>query len=541
VLDARTRKTLGGAKVRFLGGSSKLSLESGISTFDSVGTGTNIVEVSLDKYAAVQDTVQIPSAEKGRIPEESALRTILLHKQGVSLKGKILLRPKDSKAELRPGKDVIVELRLPSRFVNGYQAAKTDGNGEYVFEDLPEYAEYALKALSYETGTERYGSQVLAPVSQDLEAGISHTLPIGMLSFLSGSSLYMLTPMEGEWAVGKDFKVLFSAGIDTGSLDAGSIRLLQNGVAIALDYSWEKGNTQLSLIPYQGKWPAGGTLTVSLQGFRDVDGNRLDASGSLGSAQIVLKPSFSGKELGAVDSIWIKSQIVFNIFQTPVDTNAIDWNTTSYQLVWNAVDGADGYDVYSRETPASLWLLTGSSDDTTFSMNVQAPTTYKPITRSHLVVARSGTFRADISQARILELEDEIGPVLSGTGYLRKEDASQSVDNSYSSEPKKIAIIMDLKGAGYPYGIMEPLDTHVEPKLYFDRINTFYSYPTEPWPVFTEFQWLSGTSARIVFIIAANSNAMGLRLRVDLKEMRDKNGNPLTSIYGTPSTTLDLY
>lgn len=538
ILDARTRAPLAGAKVARIDGKSVETLENGTCAFDSVLNGTLPLEVRLKGYETILEEVQIQPNEGKDQSSKTVLSTLLMHKIGATVKGKLLLASRNPSEGPSPAESVSLELRLPGEFVAGYRTAKTDANGDYAFTDLPEYAEYAITILPRKFGANLYGGQTLATVPGDLAAGEPRQLPTTTLVTAPSGSLYMLSAPKGEWQPGKKFTVWFSDRIDTSVLEQDAVQLLKNGVPIAIRYNWENVTSGLSIQPFEGDWPSG-VLTLSMKGFVDRGGNPLSGN-AYDPVQVALTAPFPVNGLGNVDSLWVTTNFYSPYTSTSVDTNVLDFNTTDYTLHWTKVEGADAYEVYTRETPASVWLLTQTVlEDTAAAMHINAPATYKPFTRSHMVVAKSGTHRADFSSATVLALRDGMGPNLTQTYYTSFQFASPnaSFNNTAGDTALKVRVRMDLR-SNYNVAI-EPLDTTATPGLKMEK-NPYYTYYGESHVYVSGFTWITGTSAIIEFTIPPNEYPYYYTLTLDFSRMTDLSGNRVWSTSGKPIVTYTL-
>lgn len=530
VLDARTRAPLAGAKVLRLDGKGAETLANGTCTFDSAQIGAMPLEVRLAGYATLQEEVQIP-ANAGKDPSpRSVLSTLLMHKTGATLKGKLLLASRNPAEGLSPAEGVKLELLLSDEFVDGYRTATTDADGDYAFTDLPEYTGYAIAILPRKFGANLYGGQALEPVPGDLAAGETRQLPATTLATAPSGSLYLLTAAKSEWQAGKKFTVWFSDRIDTSVLASDAVELSKNGVPVAIRYNWENVTSGLSIQPFQGDWPAG-ELTLTMKGFVDRGGNPL--SGTAAPVQVALTSPFPLDGVGNVDSLWVTTMMYSPGASTIVDTNALDYNTADYTLHWNKVPGADAYEVYTRETPASVWLLTQTVyEDTIAPLHFNAPTAYKPLTRSHMVVAKSGTHRADFSSAAVLPLVDGIGPNLSLLYYspFQVLSPNPNFNNLYGDTTLIVRVKMELR-SNYNVPI-EPLDTARTVNMKIEKPS--YSYYGDSKVTVSAFTWISATSAIIEFSVPPHEYPYNYALSLDFSRMTDLSGNRVWSSSGKP-------
>ncbi|MDB5051060.1 MAG: hypothetical protein JWO30_4131 [Fibrobacteres bacterium] len=538
VLDASTRQPLKGAEIVFIGGPTVISREDGTISVDSIGIGSHLVRTGLQGYETAEDEVQLSVYGVETVKPQATLKTILLHKQGVSVSGKILIGPKSGKGALQVGNGVTVELRLNGNFVDAFRTAQSSESGEFRFTGLPENVECSLSVQSLVKDGDTYGVSDQPRTPADLAVGVDYRLPTSILRFFPKGGLLVLSPSEIKLQLGKPLEILFSNSIDTADLPTDAVTLLSNNVSVAIRYSWKDGNTILSLMPFQGDWPSLGALSIYLSGLKDTDGNLLQGPVN-GKVAIDLTTEAPAGGLRPVDSIWVKS-VYFSDPFFAVDTDVVDYSTPHYTLTWNKVEGAGEYEVYTRETPDALWLLSGTAfRDTTFEYSSPDDgRVYKPMTRQHMVVAMTQGGRGDISKAPVLSLKDGLGPTVGYGSTLAKVNQNESFDNTSGTEPKTVLLKMTLRNqAG---NALEPLDVSRGPAFKVVEggyIGGYYYGNYNYKPGIAKFTWTAGNTALIEVTIDPGKDGRGDTITLDLNGIQDLAGNPLMGMLGIQGLT----
>jgi hypothetical protein len=217
-------------------------------------------------------------------------------------------------------------------------------------------------------------------------------------------------------------------------------------------------------------------------------------------------PGPSPSLLPAVDSLWT--------------ADAVDRSDLSYRLVWNRVEGAEGYEVHSRSSPDSPFASIATvRADTSTLLPIEPIAGPGELWFQIRILPFSVSGRGGKDEARILTVEDRVPPVFRGSFPAA---ISPSFDNRDQSQPLEVTLDFTLTSKRDGKDVDEALDTTVTPTFLARPLDCFE--PPDPLPE-PEFRWTSLSGGRITYTIPAGGHALGFRFYVETASLRDLGGN----------------
>jgi hypothetical protein len=302
ILDASTTAPVSGVRAELVGKSSGRTSAAGQITFNDVRAGSYFVRLEKAGYETSQEPVTLGTAGTLEVAALTTSQTFRIHKNGVSIKGRLLLRPvnsPDTTAQI-PAPGVRVELRSTATgtgsgntiYPFSVRTATTSPTGHFTFDTLPELSSYTLTVPEFSNGGKLFGLTAASVVSGSLLAGQSYTHPNIVLNPVTSGTLQVFarsTRLESA----QPWVFEFSSGIDTSRLAATSIQLRRaigtgTPANIASRRTWNSDFTVLSVSPDStgtGTWIAGSTYSVVLTSVRDFQ-NRVLATTTLTSLPV---------------------------------------------------------------------------------------------------------------------------------------------------------------------------------------------------------------------------------------------------------------
>jgi hypothetical protein len=138
VIDNHDGSAIEGASVlSIVDNKSKTSDKNGLVVWKSQVLGDHAFQVSKDGYATILVEENLAEQGQGNVARVGdAIANVKMYKAGVTAKGTVLYT--DDKNNKVAAEGVIVYASLPSKFVPSELTEKTDKNGVYKFENLPE-------------------------------------------------------------------------------------------------------------------------------------------------------------------------------------------------------------------------------------------------------------------------------------------------------------------------------------------------------------------------------------------------------------------
>ncbi len=348
-----------------------------------------------------------------------------MHSNSVNLSG--VIKIEDSKGNKVPQAGVIVDLIISSSTgINNIALVDTtDENGFYTFSNLPERAEnYEISTRSYESEGVLYERRNLTPQPlNNLKAGeqVIQTPEIIKIN----SQGFTVDSYNTELGKTDTLSIVFSTPVDAGKVkrDNVTIRNEVNNI-VAANWSLNTAGTIMKIYPAMGTWGAGGNYEFSLV-------------------------------LVNTQNIGLNEDHNFKVTDTAIPTTVtgftdfagastrVDWDTTSIEVIWTAVDDAAGYYIYLKKTGDDNYIkVRDINDGSTVKTTVYGLDFTKAKEDSLLVVSYTSNGTSDFTTASVLALKDVVAP-------------------SIAQHP--IRIIGDLDNSAYAEAFIAFIDTLIVP------------------------------------------------------------------------------
>lgn len=265
IVDNHSGEALSGAKVySVVDDDTETSDDLGLSVWDDCVLGDHAFKISKDGYATILTNVALEEQGQGNVARVGdEIVSVAMYKTGVSAKGVVLYT--DDKGNLNAVKEAVVYAVLPARFYPSEISTKTDKNGEYVFEDLPEGVSITLYVGQMEIDSKIY-------------TGADDVKEIGGVGYRAGDVVNVthinLTKNASELVKISDnlknidsttsLEFKFSAELLADSVSNTVWRVTNSsGELVLTTPSLSKDKKTVSIAPYSKKWNSGSAYTVS--------------------------------------------------------------------------------------------------------------------------------------------------------------------------------------------------------------------------------------------------------------------------------------
>lgn len=527
IVDANTSLPVEDVRVDLLGVGSA-STNEGHVNFKNVKAGTYFAHLSKKGYESSQTVIVSEVQGSETVVATNLSQTLWIHKLGAKVRGRLLVRnlKGDSTSAARNAPvDLWSSSTTGSSFLNPVRTVKTDSNGWYLFEDLAERAEYAVRIPDLKVGVHTY-RQDFVPINNGLmtSASPTFTAPVTLLSPAASGSLTIYS-LSYQLAKGQPILLEFSNSVDTAKLAFSAITLSMVspfGIAapIASRLTWSKNRTTLSIMPYQSDWADGFSYEITFDEVPDEFGHTL--STVLYSFALPAPPA----TLTAVTNLRLRATA--SIRGASVDTTIVDYATTPYRLSWNKVAGAAGYSVYFRQATDSAWQVrattaTSAPTDTTVTLTPGTPPG-RAWTRYLMVLPNSFTKPVPYSLGALMTVRDGVKPSLNTAGSAITAPGGASFNNA-TATARAIALTLSTVLTG---GQNDPIDTTKKPTV---RVGNGGVAGTFAAPGFV---WTSLTGGTLNVSVPANTNGSGDTIVVDFSAVTDLAGNPFDNLPNAP-------
>ncbi|MCD6024080.1 MAG: hypothetical protein K0Q91_996 [Fibrobacteria bacterium] len=533
VVDVNTNLPLEDVRVDLLGVGSD-NTDGGHVNFKDVKAGTYFVRLSRKGYESSQTTITSEAQGSETVVAVNFSGTLGIHKLGAKVRGRLFVRNLKGDSMFAARNAAVNLWSSPVTegiFLSPVRTVKTDTNGWYTFENLAEYAAYALEVPDFTFNGRTYRQDYQAFDNEPMTASSPmFNAPAITLAPSAGSTLAVYA-LSTRLAKGQPFVLEFSNPIDTSKLvfspavPGATIRLdmmpPQGGGAMTLAprLIWSADLTKLSIMPYQADWADGARYNVYLSALQDVFG------GSVSAAFYDLRVPSTSPLLAAVTNLRLRATT--QIRGANFDTTLVDYATTPYRLSWNKVAGAEGYSIYYRQAVDSSWRLSGASvdsdSDTTHTLQLNPPTG-KAWTRYLMVLPNSTSRPVPYSLGALMTVRDGVKPSLNTTGSTITAPGGASFNNA-TATARAITLTLSTVLTG---GQNDPIDTTKKPTV---RIGNGGVAGTFAAP---SFVWTSLTGGTLNVSVPANTNGSGDTVVVDFSAVTDLAGNTFDNLPNAP-------
>lgn len=364
---------------------SEVADELGLSVWEGQVLGEHAFKISKEGYATILTTVALAEQGQGNVARVGdAIVDIPMFKTGVAAKGVVLYT--DENGNLKPVKEATVYAKLPKIFVPSEVTAKTDKNGEYSFEDLPEGV-----AVEIYVGQEAISSKIYTGLD-DVKAicgancreGDQINVDIIKLA-LGASPLIKISDNLKDLDSASSVSITYSAELDADSVTNDIWVVTTGGVKVLTEVSLSKDKKTISIAPYSDKWSK--NVSYSVKGkVVSVDGTSLTFNSSFSIGDAAAERPDNVKDPKA----------------------AFDEDDEYIVLSWKEPKGTIAkYNIYARENNSADYVLVGSTlaPDTDYMID---PLDYdEDVTSVKFVVlpVNADGVEADISKAKVAEIK----------------------------------------------------------------------------------------------------------------------------------------
>ena len=265
VVDNHSGEPIANAKVySVIDNESEVADDLGLSVWEDKVLGEHAFKVSKDGYATIFTTVALAEQGQGNVARVGdEIVNIPMFKEGVSAKGVVLYT--DDKGNLKPVKDAVVYAKLPNYFVPSEATAKTDKNGEYSFDDLPEGV-----AIDIYVGQEKISSKIYSGLDDvknicGANCREGDLIKVDLIRLALGATqLVKISDNLKDLDSTSNLTFTYSAELDADSVSNAIWEVTDNaGKKVLTEVSLSKDKKTISVSPYSGKWSKDGYYNVN--------------------------------------------------------------------------------------------------------------------------------------------------------------------------------------------------------------------------------------------------------------------------------------
>ncbi len=414
-----------------------------------------------------------------------------MHSNSVNLSG--IIKIEDSKGNKTPQAGVIVDLIISSSTgINNIALVDTtDENGMYTFSNLPERAEsYEISTRSYESEGVLYERRNLTPQPlNNLKAGEQVVQTPEIITI--NSQGFTVDSYNTELAKADTLTVVFSTPVDASKIKRDNITIHNEGNNIvAANWSLNTAGTILKIYPAMGTWGAGGNYDFSLV--------------LINTQNLSLNEVHNFK---VTDTAMPTTVTGFTDFAGAA--TRIDWDATSIDVIWTAVDDAAGYYIYLKKTGDDNYIkIKDVNDGSTVKTTVYGLDFTNAKMDSLLVVSYTSNGTSDFTTASVLALKDVVAP-------------------SITEHP--IRIIGDLNNTAYAEAFIAFIDTLVVPGDIDTTIAPAIALQSGLIGLSPSSKWLNNNRLEISYSVPASNNAATFTIdTLIVNGLTDISGNAMT-------------
>ena len=299
----------------------------GLSVWKGQALGDHSYQVSKDGYATVQILVNLAEQGQGDVPRVGdVVATVPMYKAGVQAKGIVLFN--DEKGKTKGASDVTVYANLPKEFVPCELSVKTNENGEYSFDKLPEGVEVQISVGQETINSKTYvGDDVELVGGTSFRAGdIVNVSSINLVK--TTGQIVKLSDNTAEIKTESDLTFTFATELEADSVNTSHWSVSKNGSNVLISTSLSKDKRTVTVSPYTGKWTDDASYAVRGTVY-SVDG----AYTSVNSTFVVGGGSSSAGRPDNVEGLMVSEDPDY---------------TYMARLSWDESDEASRYNIYMK-------------------------------------------------------------------------------------------------------------------------------------------------------------------------------------------------
>ena len=351
VVDNHSGASLSGVTVYSVTDDKAIIADSlGLSVWKDQTLGDHSYQISKDGYATVQTLVNLAEQGQGDVPRVGdVVATVPMYKAGVQAKGIVLYN--DDKGKLNAASGVTVYANLPRQFVPNELATKTNENGEYSFDNLPEGVQVEIYVGQEQIKSKKYvGDDAVTIGGASYRAGdLINVSSINLVK--TATPVVKVSDNTTEVDTTSAVTFTFAAELDADSVDASKWSVTKSGDDVLITVSLSKDKRTVSISPYSGRWTKGYSYSVRGTVY-SVDG----ASSSV-NASFAVGSKVGGARPDNVEGLKIEPDE--------------DYPSYYARLSWKEAKGdVYRYNIYRKTNLVNDFSYVGSTADTTYRVDL---------------------------------------------------------------------------------------------------------------------------------------------------------------------------
>jgi hypothetical protein len=238
----------------------KKSDKLGLSVWKDQELGTHAFQVSKDGYATILLSVVLAEQGQGNVARVGdVIEPVYMYKTGVTAKGTVLFT--DEKGNKKAVEGAVVYATLPNIFVPSELSAKTDKNGEYKFENLPEGVAVDISVGQTTIDKKTYAGQNVETIGgPSYRAGDAVAIDIIDMDQVSSQLVPVSNNLDAIDTT-TSLKLTFSTELNADSVD-GKWFVSKAGDDVLVTVSRGDDKKSIVIKPFSGKWTKGSSYTV---------------------------------------------------------------------------------------------------------------------------------------------------------------------------------------------------------------------------------------------------------------------------------------
>lgn len=239
----------------------KKSDKLGLSVWKDQELGSHAFQVSKEGYATILLTVDLVEQGQGNVARVGdVIEPVYMYKTGVTAKGTVLFT--DEKGNKKAVEGAVVYASLPNIFVPSELSTKTDKNGEYKFENLPEGVAVDISVGQTTIDKKTYaGTSVETIGGPNYRAGDAVNVAIIDMDKVAGQLVAVSNNLD-EIDTTTSLKLTFSTELVADSVK-GKWFVTKGGNDVIVTASLGDDKKSIVIKPFSGKWTKGSSYSVS--------------------------------------------------------------------------------------------------------------------------------------------------------------------------------------------------------------------------------------------------------------------------------------
>jgi len=235
--------------------------ELGLSIWEKQVLGTHAFQISKEGYATILTAVTLDEQGQGNVARVGdKIVPVEMYKTGVTASGTVLYT--DDKGNRVAAKEVTVYASLPSSFVPSELSTKTDKNGEYKFENLPEGVSVDISVGQITIDKKTYAGAAVETIGgPTYRAGDAVSVAIIDMDKVAGQLVAVSNNLD-EIDTTTSLKLTFSTELVADSVK-GKWSVTKGGKDVIVTASLGDDKKSIVIKPFSGKWTNGSSYSVS--------------------------------------------------------------------------------------------------------------------------------------------------------------------------------------------------------------------------------------------------------------------------------------